>query len=89
LIGLGCTLAPSTVWMIVKRAGVDPAPHRSGPTWKQFLTAQATTMPACDSFTIDTLFLKRIYVLFVIELATRRVHLVDVTTHPTGAWVIQ
>ncbi|MBO3753011.1 integrase core domain-containing protein [Streptosporangiaceae bacterium NEAU-GS5] len=89
LIGLGYTLAASTVWLILKRADVDPAPRRIGPTWKQFLTAQAKTMLACDFFTIDTVFLKRIYVLFVIELATRRVHLVGLTAHPTGAWVTQ
>jgi putative transposase len=89
LIGLGYTLAPSTVWLILKRAGVDPAPRRSGPTWKRFLSAQAKIMLACDLFTVDTVFLKRIYVLFVIELATRRVHLAGVTAHPTGAWVTQ
>ncbi|MEO3859548.1 integrase core domain-containing protein [Acrocarpospora sp. B8E8] len=89
LVGLGYKLAPSTVWLILKKAGVDPAPRRSGPTWKQFLTAQAKTMLACDFFTVDTIFLKRIYVLFVIEVATRRVHLVGVTAHPTGTWMVQ
>ncbi|MEO3859544.1 integrase core domain-containing protein [Acrocarpospora sp. B8E8] len=89
LIGLGYKLAPSTVWLILKRAGVDPAPRRSGPSWRQFLAAQAKTMLACDFFTVDTVFLKRIYVLFVIEVATRRVHLVGVTAHPSGAWVAQ
>ena len=64
----------STVWKILHQAGVDPAPRRSGPTWKQFLTTQAHTMLACDFFTVDTVFLKRIYVLFFMELATRRVH---------------
>jgi hypothetical protein len=73
----------SLTYMVVRRLI-----GRSGPTWRQFLTAQAKTMPACDFFTIDTVFLKRIYVLFVIELATRRVH-VGVTTHPTGAWIIR
>jgi len=89
LVGLGHTLAPSTVWLILKKAGVDPAPRRSGPSWTQFLTAQAKTMLACDFFTVDTVFLKRFYVLFVIELATRRVHLAGVTGHPTEAWVVQ
>ncbi|MFC6087618.1 integrase core domain-containing protein, partial [Sphaerisporangium aureirubrum] len=89
LIGLGYRLAPSTVWLILKRAGVDPVPRRSGPSWKQFLTAQAKTMPACDFFTVDTVFLKQVYVLFMIELATRRVHIVGVTARPTGAWVTQ
>jgi putative transposase len=89
LVGLGYRVAASTVWKILHQAGVDPAPRRAGPTWKQFLTAQARTMLACDFFTIDTVFLKRIYVLFFMELATRQVHLVGVTAGPTGAWVAQ
>jgi hypothetical protein len=86
---LGYRIAASTVWKILHQAGVDPAPRRSGPTWRQFLTAQARSMIACDFFTVDTVFLKRIYVLFFVELATRRVHLAGVTAHPTGAWVAQ
>jgi putative transposase len=89
LVGLGYQVAASTVWKILHHAGVDPAPRRSGPTWKQFLTAQAHTILACDFFTVDTVFLKRIYVLFFLELATRRVHVAGVTAHPTGAWVTQ
>jgi putative transposase len=89
LAGLGYRVAPSTVWQILKRAGLDPAPRRVGPTWREFLTVQATTIVACDFFTIDTVFLRRLYVLFFIELSTRRVHLAGVTVHPTGAWVIQ
>ncbi|WP_446215730.1 integrase core domain-containing protein [Micromonospora sp. IBHARD004] len=89
LAGLGYRIAASTVWKILHRAGVDPAPRRTGPTWQQFLTAQAHTMLACDFFTVDTVLLKRTYVLFFIELATRQVHVVGVTAHPTGAWVAQ
>ena len=89
LVGLGYQVAASTVWKILHQAGVDPAPRRTGPTWKQFLTAQAHTMMACDFFTVDTVLLKRIYVLFFMELASRRVHVVGVTAHPTGAWVTQ
>jgi hypothetical protein len=89
LARLGYQVAPSTVWKILRHAGIDPAPRRSGPTWKQFLTAQARTMLACDCFTVDTVLLKRIYVLFFIELATRQVHIVGATAHPTGAWVAQ
>jgi putative transposase len=89
LVGLGHRVAASTVWKILRQAGIDPAPRRTGPTWKQFLTAQAHTILACDFFTIDTVFLQRIYVLFFIELATRQVHVVGVTAHPTGAWVAQ
>ena len=82
-------MAASTVWKILNHAGVDPAPRWSGPTWKQFLTAQAHTILACDFFTVDTVFLKRIYVLFFVELATRQVHVAGETAHPTGAWVAQ
>jgi transposase InsO family protein len=89
LVGPGYQVAASTVWNILHRAGVDPAPRRSGPTWKQFLTAQARTMLACDFFTVDTVLFKRIYVLFFVQIATREVHVVGVTAHPTGAWVAQ
>ncbi|GAA1511037.1 hypothetical protein GCM10009827_026540 [Dactylosporangium maewongense] len=89
LARLGHRIAASTVWKILHRAGVDPAPRRTGPTWQQFLTAQAHTILACDFFTVDTVLLKRIYVLFFIEPATRQVHIAGVTAHPTGAWVTQ
>jgi putative transposase len=89
LAGSGYRIASSTVWKILKRAGVDPAPRRAGPTWRQFLTCQAHTILACDFFTVDTVLLKRIYVLFFVELATRHVHVLGVTGHPTGAWVTQ
>ena len=89
LVGLCRQIAASTVWKILHQAGVDPAPRRTGPTWKQFLTAQARTVVACDFFTVDTVFLQRIYVLFFLELATRRVYVAGATAHPTGAWVTQ
>src|SRR4029453_11937458 len=66
LVGLGYRVAASTIWKILNCAGVDPAPRRAGPTWQQFLTAQAKAIIACDFFTIDTVFLKRIYVLFFV-----------------------
>ena len=62
------------MWTILKRTGVDPAPKRSAVSWRQFLRAQAASMLALDFFTVDTLFLQRVYVLFAIEVATRRVH---------------
>ena len=65
LAGLGYTLAASTVWSILKRAGVDPAPRRDGPSWRQFLTAQAQGILATDFFCVDTLLLQRLYVLLV------------------------
>jgi putative transposase len=89
LARLGYQIAASTVWKILHQAGIEPAPRRCGPTWRQFLTAQARTMIACDFFTVETVFLNRIYVLFFVELATRRVHLAGVTGHPTGLWVVQ
>ncbi|MGI8869851.1 MAG: integrase core domain-containing protein [Mycobacteriales bacterium] len=82
-------MAPSTVWNILHRAGVDPAPRRSGATWQEFCRAQAETMLACDFFTVDTVLLRRIYVFFVLEVGTRRVHILGVTRHPTGEWVTQ
>jgi putative transposase len=70
---LGYEIGASTVWTILQRAGVDPAPKRSAVSWRQFLQVQAKGVLAVDFFTVDTVFLKRLYVLFVIEVATRRV----------------
>src|SRR6266516_7889512 len=89
LIGLGYTLAPSTVWKILNDAGIDPAPNRHGQTWRAFLAAQAHTILAADFFHVDTVFLRRLYVLFFIEHTTRRVHLAGITAHPTSPWVTQ
>jgi putative transposase len=89
LAGLGYQLAPSTVWLILKRAGIDPAPRRSGPTWRQFLTAQAHGILATDFFCVDTLLLGRLSVLFVVEHATRRGYLPGITANPSAAWVTQ
>jgi len=89
LTGLGDKLAPSTVWQILKDAGIDPAPRRTGQTWREFLAGQAKTILAADFFHVDTVFLQRLYVLFFIEHGTRRVHLAGITAHPAGAWVTQ
>jgi putative transposase len=86
---LGIDLAPASVWNILQRHCIDPSPERTGPTWGEFLRAQATTMLACDFFTVDTVLLRKLYVLFFIELYTRKVYVAGVTAHPTGAWVIQ
>jgi len=89
LIGLGYKIAPSTVWQILKDAGIDPAPQRSGQTWRAFLAGQVKTILAADFFHVDTVFLGRLYVLFFIEHGTRCVHLAGITAHPTGEWVTQ
>jgi putative transposase len=89
LAGLCYQVAASTVWLILKRAGIDPAPRRDGPSWRQFLRVQPRGILATDFFCVDTLLLQRLYVLFVVEYATRRVHLLGVTAHPSGAWVAQ
>jgi putative transposase len=89
LVGLGAKLAASTVWTILKDAGIEPAPKRSETSWAEFLRQQAASILECDFLTVDTLFLKRFYVLFFIELATRRVWLAGITTCPDGVWVTQ
>ena len=89
LAKLGIAVAPSTVWEILRAAGIDPAPRRSGPTWRQFLHAQAAGILAVDFLHVDTVLLKRLYVLVFIEHRTRRMHLGGVTAHPTGDWTVQ
>jgi putative transposase len=86
---LGVTVAPPTVWEILRAAGIDPAPRRSGPTWRQFLHTQAAGIVAVDFFHVDTVLLKRLYVLVFIEHGTRRMHLGGVTASPTGEWTVQ
>jgi transposase InsO family protein len=89
LARLGHSIAASTVWQILHDAGIGPAPRRAGPTWRQFLTARARGIIAVDFVHVDTVLLRRVYALIVIEHATRRVHLAGITASPDGAWTTQ
>ena len=89
LCRVGYRVAASTVWNILHTAGRDPTPDRTGPSWSQFITSQAKGIVATDFFCVDTVMLQRLYVLFFIEIDTRRVHLAGITTNPTGAWTTQ
>lgn len=87
LTGLGHAIAASTIWQILKTAGVEPAPERASVSWPEFLRSQAAV--ACDFATIDTVTLRRFYLLFFIDIPTRTVYLGGITEHPTGAWTTQ
>ncbi len=77
------------VWEILKKAGIDPAPRRTGPGWSLFLRSQAEAILACDFFTANLLDGTQAYVLTVIEHASRRIRILGVTLHPTGEWTVQ
>ena len=89
LNGLGIAVSATTVAKILRQAGLGPVGERSGLSWRAFLRAQAPSMLAVDFFTVETISLQRLYVLFFIELGSRRVHLAGCTANPTGAWVTQ
>ena len=89
LAGLGIIVAPSTVWRILKSAGIDPAPRRDGPGWAEFLRSQAQGIVALDFFTVDLLNGTKVYVLAVIEHGTRRIRVLGATEHPVQSWVVQ
>ena len=89
LATMGVTVGAATVWTILQRHGIDPAPRRSGPTWQEFLRAQASSMVACDFFHVDTVLFWRLHVLVFIELHSRVVHLAGVTANPVSGWVTQ
>jgi transposase InsO family protein len=86
---LGVRVGATTIRRLLRRSGLGPAPRRSGPTWSDFLRAQAHGILASDFFTVETIRLKTLYVLFFIELSSRRIHVAGVTAHPDSAWVTQ
>jgi hypothetical protein len=86
---LGFRVSPTSVRRLLARASLGPAPRRAGPTWREFLRTQAASIVACDFFTVESMFLRRHYVLFFIAHASRRVWLAGCTTNPTGPWVTQ
>jgi putative transposase len=89
LLKLGFRISPSTVRRLLASAGLEPAPRRHALSWPAFLRRQAATLLACDFFTVETVTLRRLYVLFFIELGSRRVHFGGCTSNPSGAWVVQ
>jgi transposase InsO family protein len=89
LAKLGLRVSPTTNRRLLARAGVGPAPRRSGPSWREFLRAQAASIIACDFFTVESVLLRRYYVVFFIAHGSRRVPLAGCWTNPTGDWVTQ
>jgi putative transposase len=89
LAKLGLRVSPTTVRRLLARARLGPAPRRSGPGWREFLRAQAAGIVACDCFTVESVLLRRYYVLFFVAHANRRVWLAGCSPNPTGAWVTQ
>jgi hypothetical protein len=89
LLTLGVKVAASTVWEILREAGIDPSPGRTATTWAAFLRSQATALLAADFVETVTLTGRRMYILAVIEHATRRIRILGATAHPTAAWVAQ
>jgi putative transposase len=86
---LGIRVGATTIRSVLRRSGLGPAPRRAGPSWSEFLYAQAQGMLACDFFTVETAWLRTLYVLFFVEVDSRRVHLAGVTANPDRAWVSQ
>jgi hypothetical protein len=86
---LGIRVGATTIRSLLRSARLGPAPRRTGPSWTEFLRAQASGIMACDFFTVETAWLRTLYVLVFIELGSRRIHLSPATAHPDSAWVTQ
>jgi transposase InsO family protein len=89
LAKLGFRVSPTSIRRLLARAGLEPAPRRSGPSWREFLRAQAASIVACDFFTVESVFLRRYYAFFFIAHGSRRVWLAGCTRNPSGEWVTQ
>jgi putative transposase len=89
LAKLGFRVSPTSIRRLLAQAKLEPAPRRSGPSWREFMHAQAASILACDFFTVESVFLRRYFALFFIAHGSRRVWLAGCTTNPTGAWVTQ
>jgi transposase len=89
LLKVGLSVSQASIKRVLRRQGLPPAPRRGHTTWRAFLAQHRDQRLACDCFTVDTLFLQRLRVLFFIELGSRRLHLAGCTAHPTAAWVTQ
>jgi putative transposase len=89
LKGLGVSVSPTSVRKVLLGAGLPPAPERARSSWRAFLRQHATSALACDFLTVETAFLQRLYVLFFISLATRRIEFIACTANPDGSWVAQ
>jgi len=89
LAGVGVRVSATTVAKILRQSGVSPAGARAGLSWRDFLRAHAESMLACDFFVVETLWLGRLYVLFFLELGSRRVHFAGCTANPDGRWTAQ
>jgi putative transposase len=86
---LGIVVSATSTRRLLTRAGLEPAPRRGGPSWREFLRSQATSIVACDFFTVETILLRRFYVLFFIAHRSRRVWVAGCTRNPTGEWATQ